>query len=131
MPRTIQRAAGPGLSEVANNCNCTALRKASRRVSQLYSDGQKTSLQEFLSFKRVFRLPWNSIGKSKPINVRPKSFCIIASSNIDCEENSFERKASLQSGSREVARYEQASAHPGSWRRDRGSGCAAARFVCC
>jgi DNA-binding MarR family transcriptional regulator len=38
MPRTIQRAAGPGLSEVANNCNCTALRKASRRVSQLYDE---------------------------------------------------------------------------------------------
>ena len=38
MSRNIQRAAGPRLAEVENSCNCTALRKASRRVSQLYDE---------------------------------------------------------------------------------------------
>jgi DNA-binding MarR family transcriptional regulator len=38
MPKTIQGAAGPRLAEVGNSCNCTALRKASRRVSQLYDE---------------------------------------------------------------------------------------------
>ena len=38
MPKTIQRAVGPRLAEVGNSCNCTALRKASRRVSQLYDE---------------------------------------------------------------------------------------------
>jgi DNA-binding MarR family transcriptional regulator len=42
MSRTIQRAVEPGLTKGANNCNCTALRKASRRVSQLY-DGALAS----------------------------------------------------------------------------------------
>jgi DNA-binding MarR family transcriptional regulator len=36
MPKTIQRAAGARLSKAESTCNCTALRKASRRVSQLY-----------------------------------------------------------------------------------------------
>ena len=38
MPKTIRRAVGPRLAEVENSCNCTALRKASRRVSQLYDE---------------------------------------------------------------------------------------------
>src|SRR6516165_1327908 len=39
---TIQRAGGPRLASAENSCNCTALRKASRRVSQLY-DGALAS----------------------------------------------------------------------------------------
>ena len=44
MPKTIRRAAGSRLAKAKaeNNCNCTALRKASRRVSQLY-DGALAS----------------------------------------------------------------------------------------
>ena len=38
MPKTIQRAVGPRLAKAENGCNCTALRKASRRVSQLYDE---------------------------------------------------------------------------------------------
>jgi DNA-binding MarR family transcriptional regulator len=38
MPKTIQRAVGPRLARAENRCNCTALRKASRRVSQLYDE---------------------------------------------------------------------------------------------
>jgi DNA-binding MarR family transcriptional regulator len=43
MPKTIQRAVPSGLGEVANDCNCTALRKASRRVSQLYDEALAAS----------------------------------------------------------------------------------------
>jgi DNA-binding MarR family transcriptional regulator len=42
MRKTVQRAAGPRLANAENSCNCTALRKASRRVSQLY-DGALAS----------------------------------------------------------------------------------------
>ncbi|MEI9995054.1 MAG: MarR family winged helix-turn-helix transcriptional regulator [Rhizomicrobium sp.] len=38
MPKTIRRAVGPRFAKVENSCNCTALRKASRRVSQLYDE---------------------------------------------------------------------------------------------
>ena len=38
MPRTNQRTVEPSLANVTNDCNCTALRKASRRVSQLYDE---------------------------------------------------------------------------------------------
>jgi len=38
MSKTMRRVAGPRLAQAANNCNCTALRKASRRVSQLYDE---------------------------------------------------------------------------------------------
>jgi DNA-binding MarR family transcriptional regulator len=38
MPKTIQRSEGPRFAEAQNNCNCTALRKASRRASQLYDE---------------------------------------------------------------------------------------------
>jgi DNA-binding MarR family transcriptional regulator len=38
MPKTTERAVEPSLAKVANDCNCTALRKASRRVSQLYDE---------------------------------------------------------------------------------------------
>jgi DNA-binding MarR family transcriptional regulator len=43
MPKTIQTAVGPRLAKVENNCNCTALRKASRRVSQLYDKALASS----------------------------------------------------------------------------------------
>jgi DNA-binding MarR family transcriptional regulator len=36
--KTIQRAAAPRHAKAENDCNCTALRKASRRVSQLYDE---------------------------------------------------------------------------------------------
>ena len=42
MRKIIQRAVGPRLAKAENSCNCTALRKASRRVSQLY-DGALSS----------------------------------------------------------------------------------------
>jgi DNA-binding MarR family transcriptional regulator len=38
MPKTVRSAVEPRLAQVENNCNCTALRKASRRVSQLYDE---------------------------------------------------------------------------------------------
>jgi DNA-binding MarR family transcriptional regulator len=38
MPKTIQGAVGLRSAKAENNCNCTALRKASRRVSQLYDE---------------------------------------------------------------------------------------------
>jgi DNA-binding MarR family transcriptional regulator len=38
MPKTIRKTAGSRLAKAENNCNCTALRKASRRVSQLYDE---------------------------------------------------------------------------------------------
>jgi DNA-binding MarR family transcriptional regulator len=38
MPKTVRSAAEPRLAQAQNNCNCTALRKASRRVSQLYDE---------------------------------------------------------------------------------------------
>jgi DNA-binding MarR family transcriptional regulator len=38
MPKTVQRAAELRLVKPENGCNCTALRKASRRVSQLYDE---------------------------------------------------------------------------------------------
>ena len=38
MPESIQKAIGPRFAKVENICNCTALRKASRRASQLYDE---------------------------------------------------------------------------------------------
>jgi DNA-binding MarR family transcriptional regulator len=38
MPKTIRRTVGPRLAKAENDCNCTALRKASRRASQLYDE---------------------------------------------------------------------------------------------
>lgn len=38
MPKTARIAAGPRFARAENICNCTALRKASRRASQLYDD---------------------------------------------------------------------------------------------
>src|SRR5579859_3692474 len=42
MPRTTEETA-PSLARLTNNCNCTALRKATRRVSQLYDEALATS----------------------------------------------------------------------------------------
>jgi DNA-binding MarR family transcriptional regulator len=42
MSKTNQGAVGPRVAKAENSCNCTALRKASRRVSQLY-DGALAS----------------------------------------------------------------------------------------
>src|SRR5947209_371880 len=38
VPKTTERAMGHRFAEAQNDCNCTALRKASRRVSQLYDE---------------------------------------------------------------------------------------------
>jgi DNA-binding MarR family transcriptional regulator len=38
MPKTVEGAAEPRVTKSQNDCNCTALRKASRRVSQLYDE---------------------------------------------------------------------------------------------
>jgi DNA-binding MarR family transcriptional regulator len=38
VPKTIQKDVESSLTKAANDCNCTALRKASRRVSQLYDE---------------------------------------------------------------------------------------------
>lgn len=38
MPKNTRKAMRPGLDRAQNICNCTALRKASRRVSQLYDE---------------------------------------------------------------------------------------------
>jgi len=38
MHKKTQKAAPPRRAQTENNCNCTALRKATRRVSQLYDE---------------------------------------------------------------------------------------------
>jgi DNA-binding MarR family transcriptional regulator len=43
MPKSIQRAIGPRFAKAENICNCTALRKASRRASQLYDEALASS----------------------------------------------------------------------------------------
>jgi DNA-binding MarR family transcriptional regulator len=66
MPKTIQRAVAPGVANAENSCNCTALRKASRRVSQLY-DGALAScglrVTQLAILNQILRMGTPSMGE--------------------------------------------------------------------
>ena len=59
------RVAGPGKG---SGCNCTALRKASRRISQLYDTALAPS-----GLKTTQRAILAQIGRSEPTRGRPKA----------------------------------------------------------
>lgn len=64
MPKSNKRVAAPHLAQ--NNCNCTALRKASRRVSQLY-DGSLAScglrVTQLAILNQILRMETPSMGE--------------------------------------------------------------------
>jgi DNA-binding MarR family transcriptional regulator len=66
MPKTIRRALGPRLAEAENNCNCTALRKASRRASQLYDEALASNglrVTQLAILNQIFRMGTPAMGE--------------------------------------------------------------------
>jgi DNA-binding MarR family transcriptional regulator len=66
MPKTIRRAVGPRLAKAENNCNSTALRKASRRVTQLYDEALASCglrVTQFAILKQILRMGTPAMGE--------------------------------------------------------------------